>query len=70
MNVRKLWLLSDNGLAMAEAMKAVLPLANAFSPLRSRFMVGEGSVNAVVTPQQILGDRFFIEDASRSGEEL
>jgi hypothetical protein len=68
MNARKLWLLSDDGLAMAAAMQAVVPLANAFSPLRSRF-INQGAVISVNSPQQILGDQLCIEDALRSGEE-
>jgi hypothetical protein len=60
MNFKELLIPAD-GLALAVAMQAVLPLVNAFSPVRSRSMVGE-----VACP---VGDRFFIENTVRSGEE-
>jgi hypothetical protein len=60
MNFKELLIPAD-GLALAVVMQAVLPLANAFYPVRSRSMVGE-----VACP---VGDRFFIENTVRSGEE-
>jgi hypothetical protein len=69
MDFRKPLGLADDGLAMLAALESVLPLANAFAPSRSKFMSGEGAMDAVDSPQQILADRFFIEDAARSGEE-
>jgi hypothetical protein len=69
MNFRKLLMLTDDGLAMVAAMQAVVSLANAFSPFRLRFVAGEGAGKAVNSSGQILVSRFFIEDASRSGEE-